>query len=488
LSYMEIVGNEYHLPRNFPSEYFVSTAIDSIKDNRHYGARKTKFKFLKTLREYQDIFVRTIDLDFYDDLLIEMPTGHGKSLIGAYIAMLRKTPTLVLVPTNFLARQFSYCIEEFFDAKVNVASATKKFGFEGDEDFFILSLDLFDSRVDKLPEEFIKYFGCVILDEAHRVGAPTFHPIVSKLPAAYRIALTATFRRSDGMDQILQYEFGQHYQMKNQFNKPRLHAVRTGIRIDNVLSKWYGKKVRNSKGGKTILRSRYEPTQLLAEFMDEIDYEYHETDSCLMYQGNLEPIIQQKYEDKKMGVTRYQNLRRANKKAVEDASYSVLDTYASENKYRRSMIIKIIKAAVKCKRKVLLLSKRKDSLKKYMDVLSKQYKCTMIVSGTDKFTREQWQEINKSTQVVLGIDKLAKEGLDIPDLDTLIYEHPIVDTEQPQGRINRLEVYGKQYPVSFYLVDDNRSYMAVYAKAKRFIKMNSTIERELYIEQVPAVL
>jgi superfamily II DNA or RNA helicase len=173
-------------------------------------------------------------------------------------------------------------------------------------------------------------------------------------------------------------------------------------------------------------------------------------------------------------------LMRANKKGVEDSSYAALDTYISEYKYRRVMILRLVKEAVKSGRKVLLLSKRRESLSRYMKELDGKFKCTMIVSGTDKFTKEQWEEINKSTQVVLGIDKLAKEGLDIPDLDTLIYEHPIKDTEQPQGRINRLPVYGKKYPVSYYLVDENRAYLSVFRGAKRFIVKNSTVEKELY--------
>lgn len=488
LTYMELQANKVIVPRNFPEEHFYPASLLKLKDARCYGARKTNFKFRKTFRPYQATFEATLNYERYNDFLIELPTGHGKTLIGAYIAMKRRVPTLILVPTNFLARQFSGSIKKFFTAKVTVASATKKFELAGDEDFFIISLDLFDSRIDKLPADFITYFGHVILDEAHRTGAPAYHPIISRLPAAYRTALTATFRRTDGMDQILQYEFGKHYKLANQFPRPRVYPVRTGIIIDNVLSKFYMGKVKNSAGKSVKKKILYPPTELLVEFMDTIGYEYHETDSCVMFSGNLAPDIDEQYEKKNITTSKMTLLKRANKKAVETASYSTLDTYASERKYRRALIISAVKVAVAAGRKVLLLSKRKESLMRYMRLFEDLYKCTLIVSGTDKFTSEEWENINTEAQVILGIDKLAKEGLDIPDLDTLILEHPLVDTEQALGRINRLALIFKNYPVCLYFVDDCRAYISVYTKSKRFINMNSTLEKDIYPNKIKDIL
>ena len=61
--------------------------------------------------------------------------------------------------------------------------------------------------------------------------------------------------------------------------------------------------------------------------------------------------------------------------------------------------------------------------------------------------------------MVLGIDALAKEGLDIPDLNTLIFATPAgVDVEQPVGRILRKFHKGLN-PMVIDLVDNTGNYV-----------------------------
>ena len=50
--------------------------------------------------------------------------------------------------------------------------------------------------------------GFVILDEAHHGVANTFQYVMSHLPAKWRMAVTATPRRSDGLFNELQWIFG----------------------------------------------------------------------------------------------------------------------------------------------------------------------------------------------------------------------------------------------------------------------------------------
>jgi superfamily II DNA or RNA helicase len=58
-----------------------------------------------------------------------------------------------------------------------------------------------------IPEEFFRYFGQVIYDEVHQIGAPKFSLTASPFYGD-RIGLTATVEREDGLDPIYRYHIG----------------------------------------------------------------------------------------------------------------------------------------------------------------------------------------------------------------------------------------------------------------------------------------
>lgn len=477
LTYFTREGDRVRVPRNFPREEFIIGAFDDAVITYSEGGRKTDVKFKGTLREYQKKFIDGLKLDKHNDLLLEMPTGHGKSLTGTYIAMLRKTPTLILVPTNFLARQFQSSISTHFDAKVKLfSSKDKEIELDYDEDFVILSFDLLDSRFDKLSDKFLKYFGCVMMDEAHRIGADSYHPLVYKIPAKYRIALTATFRRNDRADKVLQYDFGHHYKMENHFPRPKVYGLNTGLSVAYVCPRYYTPQ---KVGGKVQPRALYPNTEILVQFLESENIDYNITETCVEYSVDLEPRVKQKITKGLLSASRGGKIIAANNKAVKYPSYSIMDNYIAEREFRRAKIEKLLKVCLAEGRKILLLSKRKESLKKYYEKFKDLTNCILIVGGTDKISEEKWDDINKNCRIVFGIDKLAKEGLDIPDLDCLIFEHPMKDTEQPLGRINRLARYEKKHPIAFFLLDDAVAYRAVYRASRSFTLRNSTMEGEI---------
>ena len=56
--------------------------------------------------------------------------------------------------------------------------------------------------------DFLGGFGLLILDEAHHVAARTFHSVVDRCPARYRLGLTATPEREDGLTALLDLFMG----------------------------------------------------------------------------------------------------------------------------------------------------------------------------------------------------------------------------------------------------------------------------------------
>ena len=109
----------------------------------------------------------------------------------------------------------------------------------------------------------------------------------------------------------------------------------------------------------------------------------------------------------------------------------------------------IIETALKCKtqnRKILILSDRRNHCLEIADSVPD----SGIYLGGMKQT-----ELNESAkkQVIIGTFALAQEGLDIPELDTIILTTPHSDVKQAVGRILR-ETKGKtNNPVIYDIVD-----------------------------------
>ena len=251
ICYLKKVGDEYIVPRYYKGEL------------GKYGneGRDVSFTCKFRLRDYQQKFwdENSHCLDESTGILFEAACGSGKTLCAIYMACLRGKQTLVLVPTYYLAKQWAQRIAEMTDANY-VILTSKDTEIPTDRDFTIVVMDLFTCR--HLPKELIDNIGTVILDAAHWVGAETYLPILDEIPAKYRIALTATFRRTDGVHKVLAYHFGLHLKMESRFPRPLVYGVKTGVEVKGVVSK-------NRKH-----------TNFLA-FLDSVCYPYHETETAI---------------------------------------------------------------------------------------------------------------------------------------------------------------------------------------------------------------
>jgi len=113
----------------------------------------------------------------------------GKTTMALAVAAALGQKTLVIVHKHVLLEQWRERIEQFLgpDAPVDIVTAQS-----------LWSKGLEDSDV----------YGLTIMDEAHHVPARTFAGAVGKCPAKYRLALTATPTRTDGLIELLHWHFG----------------------------------------------------------------------------------------------------------------------------------------------------------------------------------------------------------------------------------------------------------------------------------------
>lgn len=127
-------------------------------------------------------------------------------------------------------------------------------------------------------------------------------------------------------------------------------------------------------------------------------------------------------------------------------------THLSRLDYRQEFITDLTVDAVERRRKVLLLSERRQELVTLHELLTQRKIASGVCVGQMK---QDAREASLEQPVVLATAQLVKEGLDKKEIDTLIIVYPQSSesfTEQAAGRILRLDDE-KRPPVIVVLVD-----------------------------------
>jgi superfamily II DNA or RNA helicase len=123
--------------------------------------------------------------------IIVLPTGSGKTVVGIKAISLLNTPTLVVAPTLDLVDQWRTRLKKEFKTEVGVLGG-------GEWDIRALTVSTYDSayiHADKLGNR----FGLIIFDEVHHLPAAGYRNIAEMFASPYRMGLTATFEREDGL-------------------------------------------------------------------------------------------------------------------------------------------------------------------------------------------------------------------------------------------------------------------------------------------------
>lgn len=141
-------------------------------------------------------------------VLVDAKTGTGKTFLGLKFIEFLGVTTLVVVPREAILEQWKERILQHTDIKeseIGIAQGATC-DFEGKK--IVIGM-IHSLSKDKYPEKFLKYFGNVVFDEVHTVSAVTFSTVVTLFPSRYRIGLSATMKRSDGMEKVFQWSIGE---------------------------------------------------------------------------------------------------------------------------------------------------------------------------------------------------------------------------------------------------------------------------------------
>ncbi len=143
-----------------------------------------------TLRDYQTQALDAWVLNGKRGVIV-LPTGSGKTVIGIKAIALLNTPTIVVVPTLDLLDQWRSRLKQEFKTDVGILGG-------GEQDVKALTVSTYDSayiHADRLGNR----FGLIIFDEVHHLPAEGYKHISEMFASPFRMGLTATYEREDGL-------------------------------------------------------------------------------------------------------------------------------------------------------------------------------------------------------------------------------------------------------------------------------------------------
>jgi superfamily II DNA or RNA helicase len=255
-------------------------------------------------------------------------------------------------------------------------------------------------------------FGLTIIDECHHVSSKTFSQTLLKIRTKFMLGLSATPNRRDGLSHVF-YKF---------------------------LGPLFHKEKRS--GCNTVVIKKL----------------------CLYSTSS-----------------KYENIYLSGMKNT-----ALMTTQLADFEERNMLLLDILRNLILQNRKILYLSSRRDNLTIMFDLLKARgftYPDGKLVTFGFYFGKKnmssadhkQLLQTSAKCDIVLGIDYLAKEGLDIPNLNTLVFGTPPgTEVEQQVGRILR-KFHKDVNPLVVDIVDHTGNY------AKHSAERDSWYHEEDYI-------
>jgi superfamily II DNA or RNA helicase len=124
------------------------------------------------------------------------PCGCGKTFLILALIHELQLPTLVIVHTNALARQWSENIARWYGFAPGRIGGGKK------DDIKIITVAMQQTLWRRANEKpiWLDFFGLIAIDECHKVASRSFQVVSKMFPAKYRIGASADERRKDRLE------------------------------------------------------------------------------------------------------------------------------------------------------------------------------------------------------------------------------------------------------------------------------------------------
>ena len=370
-----------------------------------------KLKSNVTLFNYQQRALK--ELVSGEDAILVSDCGSGKTVIGAALIASLQQPTLIVVNTLEIMKQWITSITEFVDLW-----KYSTIGIIGQGKYKVrpITVATFQS-LDNLNKEEWKVlnekFGCLIMDEVQHASSESLNRIANFSKAKYRFGLTATPKRKDKRE-FLVFDSVSHRQIK----------------VDE----------------------------------SELETEGRCVSASVRFITSSDPVIMPMMK-------RWNGIKK-----IDDNNWGQLYTDISANKIRNELIINTVVKTVKMGHLCLLLSNRVNHCELLFNKLVELgYTVALVLGKQNREERKETmkQVRNGEIDITIATNNLAAEGLDIPILSCVHLLMPTANEsflKQATGRIRRVSD-GKVSPLVVDYVDkENDVLFGMYTRRLKFYK------------------
>jgi superfamily II DNA or RNA helicase len=426
--------------------------------------------------------------------ILQLACGKGKTVVALDYIARRGVPTIVVLDTTQLMKQWRDAIALFLDIPDGVGL------IQGDvldwqKPIVLATYHTLAARAFTLPEEIRRWFGTVVFDEIQHVAAPVFSRSAD-LFYGMRLGLTATPDRDDGMHVVYNFHIGPvFYKDLTQELKPRIYFVWTGVGL-NMEDEAVKRAVNDVNGelhiGKVagfLGRERSRIDRVLSEVRQAVD-------------ADRKVIVLSKSVDALVNMLAVWNAQRPD--LISDIPFPTAQdvgaqvppaelTEAQQNNLREKWHVADKKLAANpnmhpANRQTLLQTKalieqaleghlvfkkcetlwNKTRAQYLKDVLAQPSTAGLMIYKVDPDTRTR---LLREKQVTFAIAKYGKEGLDEPSLDTIIVNEPLSSRNSLQQLLGRVlrKRHGKKEPVAVFLEDDIGPFIGMCKKLRKHL-------------------
>lgn len=170
------------------------------------------------------------------------PTGWGKTPLGLSLIAQWGQPTLILVNREQIALQWVRAIKRFLTVPRHWIDQVGE-GKEYTGGRLVVAMVQSLHRDPQTVERLAKHMGAVVVDEGDGIPAKSVANIVTQFPGIYRLSLTATPRRTDGLEGLMFALMGPGYSempYEEAFRlgvimRPKVHLVASPLRVDEAM-------------------------------------------------------------------------------------------------------------------------------------------------------------------------------------------------------------------------------------------------------------
>jgi hypothetical protein len=150
------------------------------------------------LRDYQEEAVAVLVKNIQGCAVV--PCGGGKTVIGTAAIARIGQPALVLVHTHDLAEQWRAAFRDIVGVEAG--------DVEGSSAMAVATVQSLAAMDPERRTAIGRRFGTVVVDEVHHVPANTFREVLGAMPGKFRLGLTATPTRADGLTPLVELCIG----------------------------------------------------------------------------------------------------------------------------------------------------------------------------------------------------------------------------------------------------------------------------------------